>query len=220
MEYRELVFYIINLFALLSLGGIAYFRKSLPKPFVWLALYLVSHLVIDIIANIAAKQGVNNLPLIHIYAYLEFVSLSLFYRGLIKKPNFQSPFFYAFILLGFLLMLGNSVFLQSFYEYNSYAKTFSNVSVTLYALIFIYNLFVGTIAPPFRQSFSTINFAFLIYFMGTLVIYLLSNYISKNNAEIMNDVWQITVYLNTFLMFMILIGTFQALNASRKNGAH
>ena len=214
MEYKVLAFYITKVIAILGVASIAYFRKKLPKPFIWLALYLVNHLVIDLIARNLGKIGVNNLPLIHIYAYFEFIFLSFFYRNLIKKPNFQSRFFDALILIGFLLMLGNSFFVQSFFEYNSYAKTFSNLSIILYALIFIYNLFVDTIAQPFRKAFSTINFGILIYFMGTLVVYLLSNYIFINNAEILNDIWQITIYLNAFLMSMIMFGIIQALRSN------
>lgn len=218
LEYSELAYRLTQFFALLGLVSIVYFRKRLPKPFIWLAFYLVNHLVIDIIANITSKMGMNNLPLVHIYAYFEFILLSLFYRNLIKKPNFQSRFFNVFIFTGFVLMLANSLFVQTFYEYNSYAKTFGNLSIILFALIFIYNLFVDSITQTFRKAFSTINFGILIYFMGTLVIYLLSNYIFVNNTEILRDIWKITVYLNTFLMFMILFGTIQAIRSGKRQG--
>ena len=202
--------------AFLGVGVIAYYRRKLPDSFIWIALYLLTFLILDVIVNVTAKMGIPNLPMVHIYAYLEFIFLSFFFRGIIMQPAFLVRNFNYLIILVSILLVSNSLFLQPFNEYNSYAKTLSNLSIILYSLVFIYNLFTGSIAKKFRPAFSTINSGILIYFMGTLVVYLLSNYIFINKAEIMNDIWKITIYLNIFLMFMIFLGTIQAIKTIRQ----
>ena len=172
--------------------------------------YLLTYLLIDLAASYTANRGINNLPLVHAYAFFEFIFLSLFYRKLLKWPEVLSRNFDVFILIFAGLILANSLFVQSLFEYNSYGKTIENIGIITYSLLFIFNLIQDNIPGDHRQSYGILNSGILIYFMGTLVIYLMSDYFYRTNQPLLNDVWKITVYLNGVLMLMLLIGIFQA----------
>ena len=192
--------------AFICLLILLYHRKTLPVAFKWLSLFLINWIIVDIVANILANNKLTNLPLLHLYTFLEFIIVSLFYQIILKHKKLLGIQFKHFILLGALLIIANAIFLQDIYGHNSYAKTFTNLSVITFSLLFIQDLIKGKVLSPFKQSLSWINSGFLIYFMGIFIIFLISDYLFREEKKLLLSLWNVNIALNNILMAILLIG--------------
>ena len=177
--------------------------KSLDVPFRRLCYFLFFNLVIEIVARSLAYAGINNLPLLHLYTLGEFILLSYFYQSLIKNSNVFKNYFWQFVASICVLILLNSAFFQSIYTFNSIAKTLVQVIIISYAVFYFYKL-TENHAFQFAKgkSLRLINSAFLIYYSGTLFIFMCSQ-IYINDSDTYKLFWAFNAILN--LIFQLLI---------------
>lgn len=182
-------------------------RTNFSDPLQILGYFLLFNLFIEMGARgFFVFKVSNNLPLLHIYTLGEFLLLSFFYRKLLPDYNFFRKFFPAFLLIVSLLILLNTIFLQSIYVFNSYAKTLVQIILIIYSMMFFFNL-------PETSNFKTaegwslriINSAVLIYYCGSLFIFMFSN-IFIEKGLIYNGFWIFNAVLNFLFQILVLLG--------------
>ena len=206
IDYRDYFFYIATLITVVSIGYYAWNRHRLPPYIRYLAAFLTMHLTLDFIALFLARAGIPNLPLLHLYTLLEFVLLGLFYRSLLRSPYWLPPYFRWFFGAGVVFIVANTLFLQAPFEFNSYAKTFSSTSIILFALLYFYNSILGEIAAPQRSGLHLINTGLFVFYMGTLLIFLFSDFLRRNDQNILFEIWNANLILSILLQSLLLIG--------------
>jgi len=196
---------------ILCLLYLFYKKEQLPAYFKWLRFYFLNWVCIDIIAKILALNSLTNLPLLHLYTLIEFITISLFYRSILNIGKERFQYFNRFILLGVILIIGNTIFIQDIMAHNNLAKSFTNLVAITYSLFFIKDQISGNNETSNNNSDSWINSGFLIYYMGIFLVFLLSDYLLRTNSKLLVDIWTINISLNNFLIIMVLIGTFKFL---------
>ncbi len=187
--------------------SICLFRwKELNLPLQRLFHFLILNLVTEIVARIFAYSGINNLPLLHLYTIGEFVLLSYFYKSLIGIPHLFQRIFRPFVWSGVLLIILNSLFLQDLYTFNTIAKTFVQITVITYAVLYFYNLMENqSFTPRIAKSLRLINSAILIYYSGSLFIFMCSQ-VSFINSDLYEVFWAFNAVLNFIFQLLILWG--------------
>ncbi len=183
------------------------YRKKLNTPFQRLCYYLIWNLSIEISVLIAGKlEYSNNLPLLHLYTLGEFLLFSYFFKSLLNKPIFFKKYFWHFMSIGSLFIVCNSIWLQSIYIFNSYAKTFVQLTIIGYAILYFYNLIENqAFTPTISKSLRLINSAILVYYSGSLFIFMCSN-VYYENAQVYDIFWIFNALLNVLFQLLILIG--------------
>ncbi|NUO03201.1 MAG: hypothetical protein HUU01_21535 [Saprospiraceae bacterium] len=179
-------------------------------------------------ARVAIYLSSNNLPLLHFYTLGEFVLLSFFYRTLFPQHGFFRKYFVVILTTVSLLIVLNTIFLQSIYAFNSYAKTLVQIILIIYAIVYFFHL---PEAPSFQKSESwyrapldqmnpggmsnfrkhegwslrLINSAVLIYYCGSLFIFMFSNVFIQKSV-IYHSFWIFNALLNFLFQVLVLLG--------------
>lgn len=199
---QEVVHYLTRLIVCilaLSVGLAIVNRKRLPEAFRMLAIYLGWNLFIELITFIPV-QGTNNLPLLHLYTLVEFVLFTLLYkRQELFKSWINSTFWIYLISISVLIIL-NSIFLQSIFTYNSYAKALVQVLLIVYAVGYMFKLKEPGVESP---SLNLMNAAILLFYSGTLFVFMFGNILESEQYGTL--FWDLNVLLN--LLFQVLILT-------------
>lgn len=177
--------------------------KKLNPSFLRLFYFLIWTLIIEIMAFIFMHSGYNNLPLLHVYTLGEFVLISYFYKSLINKPALFQKIYWYFILSCSLLIILNSIFFQSIYTFNTFAKTFVQLLIIGYAVLYFYNLIENQLFPEtISKSLRLVSSAIIIYYSGSLFIFMCSQvYIENTDIYTLFWVFNSTIYL----VFQLLI---------------
>lgn len=179
--------------------------KELNRPFRGLFYFLILNLLTEILAFTFTECGINNLPLLHVYTLGEFILFSFFYRSLSYKPTFFSRHFWLIIAIGSLLIIANTLFFQSIFGFNSTAKTGVQLILIVYAVFYFYNLVADEhFAQLKSKSMRLVNSAVIIYYSGSLFIFMFSQ-ISFGNEDIYKLFWIFNSFL--YVTFHLIIFT-------------
>ncbi len=146
----------------------------------------------------------NNLPLLHLYTFGEFLLLSWFYREIIGRPRFSTIKFNIFIGVVAALIILNSIFIQPLEEFNTYAKTLVQVVLIGYSILYFYYLTNQEDNEVVEQkSLRLINSALIVYYSGSLFIFMFSNYFIENDDNLI--FWVFNSLLNLIFQLLVLI---------------
>lgn len=178
---------------------IGLFRLSYNKKQVGLLiLFFLCVFIRDIISNIFANYGNNNLFIYNLFSFCELVFLAFFF---VNNPRIHSRKYRQVIIWGG----GVALLLNSFF----YSK--NDFSVENFSIVRIYGLFLIllffervlselTIKNIIIYSMFWVSTGLLLYFCGTFFIFLLSDKVLSKDAK--PEVFQ--QYWDTNLVFYIL----------------
>lgn len=173
-----------------------------------LGLFLMVDVLTEILADLFSRQHINNMPLLHVYTLLEFIALSIFYKVLFKRwIFFQKWFGYWLALIG-LLLVGNSLFLEPIVGFNSNSKTLVQSIMIGYAVLYFFRSFgKEDFTQPNPLALALINSGVLIYYSGTLFVFMFSKALNEPGNAAAVDVQVVFWLLNgfLFLFFQLLI---------------
>ncbi len=175
--------------------------KKIPLSLKYLTFFLIWNFLTEVTAFLLLENDIGNLPLLHIYTLGEFLLFSLFYREINLKATFLTK--NIFILVSSLLIILNTVFLQDIAGFNSNAKTFVQVTIIINAILFFYQNSSELKAP--NSSIKLINSAILIYYSGSLFIFMFSNYFLSRGIKIHRAFWDFNTLLNFLFQVLIFI---------------
>lgn len=175
--------------------------KRLPGAFQFLTLYLGWNLVVECIIFFL-PPNTNNLPLLHVHTLLEFVLISLVYWKMDIFRNWPPRSFWIFMATISGVIVLNSVFLQSIFTYNSYAKSLVQVLLIGYAVGYIFQLKEKSHES---RALNMMNAAVLIFYSGSLFVFMFGNVMLELEYEVSSLFWSLNVFLNVLFQVLILI---------------
>lgn len=170
---------------------------------------LLFSLCIEVITHIMWFQHhyygikVNNLYLLHFYTLVEFLLITLFYHQVFKHILIWEKNIFWFIGLISLLIIANSTFLQPISVFNTNAKTLTQVIFIGYAVGFFLNA-THHQTESYHNVLKTINSAILLYYTGSLFIFMFSN-VLLGLEQRHNLFWVANAVL--YLIFQLLVFT-------------
>jgi hypothetical protein len=207
---------IIPLSILIPLIVALYRYHQLPAPAKSIFHYLVFSGVINCIAIIMARNGINNLPLLHLYTMAEFVLLTIFYRQVFSRRI--ERLFYPYLAAIFAVFcIVNAVFFQPVFSYNTYPRTIESLLLIIMALLFFYKMLSSEQEGAwYKNTFTWFNIGLLLYFSGSLSLFLLSDVLLKNK-QLNEMAWIIHA---TLVLVMYLLFASGFLNCKKLNIHH
>ncbi len=179
--------------------------KLLNKVQLRLLYLLIIIFIVEIISNILWYKKMNNLPLYHFYAVIEFVLIINIYRIVLSKIFSKQ----VFIILGVaftIFAIMNTLFFQNLNTFNSNVTTLMGLLVIFLALSYFYALLkeVKYSALETNPMF-WINAGFLIYFSSNLILFFINNNMFKGSTEASYLVWGLHAIVNIVLTIFYTI---------------
>jgi hypothetical protein len=186
IDYFSLASTIILLFS-----GIIFWNK-LHGNIRLIFCVVIASILADAISLLLINQGINSWPVINLFFLVQFSLFSLVLRDG-KKITFIEILSIGCVSFGVIDFL----FLQTPVIFNSYTSYICGILMILLALRFLYNLMdrmpVERIQalPLFWVAFSA-----LIYFGGTLFLFLFNNYLIAHLPKSHQGIWILHNLLN------------------------
>ncbi|HET6991513.1 MAG TPA: hypothetical protein VFJ43_09330 [Bacteroidia bacterium] len=170
-----------------------------------LLLLMVISTLVEITSFFIRDRHANNLYVYDIYTVFEFVLLSVFFinvieeRRLIFSIKILIAFFFGIAALNF--------FLNGYTSMDNFSTATESILFILYSTAFFYLLLrnpvsVNVLATPLFW----LNTAILIYFSGSLFLFIFSNYLELHSPKIYFELWGIHSILNILFYSLISIG--------------
>jgi len=175
--------------------------RSLDSPLRIMTCYLLLSICCSIAGSILASQNINNMPVAHIYTFLELILLSVFYMNVFRQSFFR--YLIAFLSLSLLVFLAIDTLLPGkIYHFNNNGKS-------LEALLFILcsvGYFISALDTDHKAAKSSpvltyINAGLLVYFSSSLVLFII-NTIDLRYVTISILVWDMHA---SFLLLMFML---------------
>lgn len=188
----------------LLIGFINFRRISADlKPVLLLLIFI---LLTEIVSSLISDSGINTFPVIRIYTVIEFCCLFAFYKRFFDAHT-KIKFLKIVIPVFFLIALTDAFVLNSINSSDTLASSIEGVSIIIFSVNAFYlimkkMLFDNLLDEPFFW----INSAYLIYFSGTLFLFIFLNYIVKNQIENYGKLYIINSILNLVNYTLITIG--------------
>jgi hypothetical protein len=174
-------------------------KKYWGQPQMAVLIYLFISGCTNFIATFLAVNGINNLPLLHLYTVLEFSVIASFFY-LITDSKTEKQLIMASCALIPLLTVANVLYLNSINKYNLVPRSVAGIIILLLCINFLMkNLNFSAGKVPFFNF--AVVVALLLYFSGSLTLFALSDFIISNKA-IFQLIWNTHA---TFVLIMYLI---------------
>ncbi|KAA1247310.1 hypothetical protein [Aquimarina sp. RZ0] len=170
-----------------------------------LYLLILATIIIEIISRLLWYKKMNNLPLYHFYAVIEFLLIINIYRAVLSK--LFSKTFFIVLGVGFVLFaIINTLFFQNLYTFNSNVTSTLGVLVIFIALSYFYALLKEVKYSALeRNPMFWINSGFLIYFSSNLILFYINNSLFKGVTEASHIVWGLHAIVNIVLTIFYTI---------------
>lgn len=187
------IFIVISLIA----GVFTYHRQNFIQRLVFILVVITAF--VELASKILWYQKINNLPLFHFYAVIEFSIILLIYEWSYQKSISSRSGFRYLIYFMVIFAILNGVFFQGLLEFNSNVITLSAFILTFFSLLYYYKLLkeVKHLSLE-RQPMFWINTGVLIYFSSSLVFFLASNVLASQSIEVRGIVWGTHAIFNVF----------------------
>lgn len=207
MSYSSVIIVVSHLPIFFSAGYAAIIYKQLKDELRVFSWFLFASATLQFVSLLLWWNGINNMPLLHVYVPLSFLLLAHFYnsmlRGFIQQPVISITAA-VFVLLSVL----NSAFIQPVNTFNSYALTLESVLVIILSLSAYRLLLNERIIEAKRvqlKSINLINAGLLIYYSTTLLIFYFGNLITHGYSKTFNRYTWIAHSLLSVIMYTLFI---------------
>jgi len=205
--------YLLNnaslLVLLVAFGAGALRWRQLNSEFRVLVVAMGSILLIGLCQLVLWLQSIPNLPLLHLYTVAEFVLLGSFFRLLAPPQSVVRTAITSLVVVGTLLMLANSVWLQDLNQFNSHARTLESLLLTGFAIHRLFTAASTTTSGPREKALFWINAGILLYFSASLIVFLFSNYTSGLSKDMSRNIWSIHALFNLLFNCLLAVGIFK-----------
>lgn len=195
--------------------GLRYWKRW-PGAMRILVIFLVFNFCIELGARLAGHYFRQNLPLLHLYTFGEFLLLSLFYRQILSEKSYFVKYFKWIFPIVLALIVLNTLCLQGIFEFNSFAKTLVNIFLILFALDYAFRLTEVQGAETQEDSaLRWINAAILLYYCGSIFVFMSSQFELETGGAL-KILWQINAVLNLVFQIVILTSLWKVAYRHRK----
>ena len=168
-----------------------------------LSWYLFISAASNLVTNVLGMSGINNMPIFHVYTFIELAILSIFYRKVFGNtgPGRYVP---GLILSFFVLCVVNVLFFQNIHTYNTYTKSAEAIVIIALSLAYFKkNLDLAGGQTDGKSVVPYVNSGLLIYFSGSFILFIIPNMILHAPQLFGNIIWTVhgTLVLIMYLLF-------------------
>lgn len=175
--------------------------NKLPAEGRILFYYLIMAGLINTVATMMARNGIRNLPLSHLLTMLEFVMLTDYFLIVLKEKKAMRILQVCFITACIL----NTIFLQNIWQFNTYTRSLEALIIMLLSVNLFAKMFTDIEGPKLaRRSDFWFNTGMFLYFSGSFMLFIFSNFLLQASKKDWNIIWNIHA---TFLLFMYILFT-------------
>lgn len=195
-----------QIFLVLNLVIWLWLYRSAPIEIRNIGPFLILATITEFLALYMAKRDIPNLFSLHLYTLLEFLAWSFFYKYLFRRKDFVQKYYRLFISIIAVLIILNTVFIEPIGGFNSNAKSLIQIILIISALYYFFNAF-GKIDLNKSSTLSVaiINFGILLYYSGTLFIFMFSRFLNDNHVARFKQHGFWTMNALIYLIFLMLI---------------
>jgi hypothetical protein len=202
---KEFIIYSSYVVLLPLLVAVVRYRRLTPA-LKMIGAYVLLGTFVQGIAAIMSANRQNNLPVLHVYTILEFTCFIWFYRLL--EENFIKNKVFLGLVIGFpVLAILNALFLQSIFEFNTYARSLEGILLITLALRWYYRALEELKIRRLQDdAVFWINTAILLYFSGSVILFGVSNYTLSFQKSLKVYIWSFHALFSTLLYLFITAG--------------
>lgn len=213
IEYIYLIPLILS--ALVSLRS---FRLDWTRSFKIFSWLLLSTVIIELFAigwqefiynTFNQHYAQSNLWIYNAYIIIRHIFLSLYFSSILSSQRLRY-FIYRSGILYVCLAIANYFYLQTPFQLNSYSIVLSNVLVAFFSVMFFAEILEDK-KPIISLSSSTevwLALGCLLYYSGSLPLFMLFNYLIKTNSALLPPLLFINDGLN-FIMYSLFLTAFK-----------
>lgn len=146
-----------------------------------------------------------------LYSISSFFCVFYFYYHILQKRHswlFAISFIVFVVLCYFLRQIYTT---NDFFKVDSYFKVYTTFFILLFSTLWFMKLFADSYIDNLLQN-STFYFisGFVLYYCGTLFLFLLSNHLYKLDSSTFQSYWLLNILLNFVLRTLLLVGLWMA----------
>jgi len=171
---------------------------------------------LESVNNVLVDYGwKNNLPGLHLFTILQFILLVLFFSRVLQE--YLVDFLWKLVLIiGSLLILANSIFIQSIFTFNSYSKTVVELAIILASISYFVKLMLSDKIKDHNVVLTYFVTAVFVNASVSILIHLFSNSIMQMEQEFLTQLWNVRTMVNILTQFIILYGIYLVITRERK----
>ena len=206
MKLFEFLGYFYTLFFvwLTCLTAIFIFRKIRNLSWRWFAAFIILISVLETIGNWIAFQHIKNHFFFNIVFAIEFTILPLFYKYWLHNPAIKK-LIKIFLLVFPVLILINTIWIQGFYNSQTYTFVLGGSFVLLLSVTYIRELYSDEETENiFRNPVFWFSIAFLIYFAVSVPFFGMLNYLVENHLKFAS-MYYLIIIDGTICLYNILL---------------
>jgi hypothetical protein len=157
-----------------------YKYKQFPRELKRFAWYLFLNCTANCVGSILSYHWINNLWLIQIYAVVEIITLSLFFKMLLTGTRVHK-YMNAIMVTFVTAAVVNVLFFQHLFTYPGFTKSIESI-LFIFLTISYFKKVLDHVDPPNKTGNSVlfINSGLLIYFSGSFTLFVISKLIIIN----------------------------------------
>jgi len=199
---------------LIPLGlAIAHWKK-IPTEISTLKWVLIASFIIDVTSFFFMKFSMNTHPLGNAYLFIQF-SILFYIFSFYNSRKILLKFLYAFFVVFYAI---NLFFIQSPQIFNTNSNVISSLILIGLSISFFYRLLNElSIFHVHRLPMLWLSFATLIYYSGTLFLFLISNYLFQSTDESNIMMWILHNLLNITKNILFAIALWQSYRTVRSS---
>jgi hypothetical protein len=155
-----------------------------------IALYILLALITEIFAKVIGAIHLNNLPVLHVYTLLQFLIVAWLYKP-VMSGEIMSKIWGVFTVAFLSGSIINSLFIQSVWEFNGYARAAESLIIVLFILWYFRKLLFSEDAVKPLQDIPMfwISTGMFFYFSACFFVFLLSGDVYIINSKVFAISW-------------------------------
>lgn len=145
------------------------------------------------------------------FEILAFLCIYYFYFEILQKQFLKLFLLTLFLFLGFCFYLSLNFIIKDFFIVSSYLNTFTTLFILFFTIIWFRRLILDASIENLLEN-STFYFisGFILYYFGTLFLFLISNYLYKFDTLSLKSYWVVNIILNLILRILLIVGLWKA----------
>lgn len=173
--------------------------------------FLFASAISNIIGTFLAFKNINNMPVMHVYTFVEFVLLAFFYKNILNTQ--QTGKIINWLIPSFLVIcVVDALYFQNIHTYNTYTKSIEALIILILAITyFVKVLDKIEIEEKNVNVITYINSGLLIYFSGSFIWFVIFN-LTIGNVGLGVIMWSIHATLLLILYILIAIALWKHKN--------
>jgi hypothetical protein len=173
--------------------------------------FLFASAISNIIGTFLAFKNINNMPVMHVYTFVEFALLAFFYKNILNTQ--QTGKIINWLIPSFLVIcVVNALYFQNIHTYNTYTKSIEALIILILAITyFVKVLDKIEIEEKNVNVITYINSGLLIYFSGSFIWFVIFN-LTIGNVGLGVIMWSIHATLLLILYILIAIALWKHKN--------